>query len=222
MGTFAGLDVSQTETTICIVDERGGVTWRWHGAVLRGRAGHWDARGARVTSVLPDGRACYDGRATAEENWFERTGRAVPAGEGPDLRALGAGPVAPVRYLDVLPLQGTLLAFLGYTVTPYILTLLAIGELVTDQLPSTPSRKVPLQFGARIVTGALAGAAIGTASDQLIAGLVAGVIGAVLGTFGGAAARARLAAALGRDRPAAIVEDLIAIGGAFLIVSVVP
>ena len=29
-----------------------------------------------------------------------------------------------------------------------IFSVLALGELVTDQLPSTPSRKVPLQFGA--------------------------------------------------------------------------
>lgn len=81
-----------------------GVTWRWHGTVLAGRAGHWDARGARVTTVLPDGRVCYDGRATAEENWFERVGIAAPTGDGHALQAVGDVPVADVRYLEVLAL----------------------------------------------------------------------------------------------------------------------
>jgi hypothetical protein len=81
-----------------------GIDWRYHGTVLTGRAGQWDARGARLTSVLPDGRACYDGRATAEENWFERTGLAVPTGNGAALRALGGEPVADIRYLEVLAL----------------------------------------------------------------------------------------------------------------------
>ena len=54
----------------------------------------------------------------------------------------------------------TPLAFMGYRWTPWIFTVLAIVELIADQLPSTPSRKVPMQFGARIVSGALAGATI--------------------------------------------------------------
>ena len=45
-----------------------GLRWEWHGVALEGRPGAWDARGACVTTVLPDGRAAYDGRATAEEN----------------------------------------------------------------------------------------------------------------------------------------------------------
>ena len=63
--------------------------------------------------------------------------------------------------LGSLNLDDSWLAFMGYSWTPWIFTLLAIVELVTDQLPSTPSRKVPMQFGARIVSGALSGATIG-------------------------------------------------------------
>jgi hypothetical protein len=81
-----------------------GLGWRWRGTVLAGRPGAWDARGARLTAVLPDGRAAYDGRATKEENWSERTGLAEPADDSGRLRAVGDGPVAPVRYLDVLAL----------------------------------------------------------------------------------------------------------------------
>ena len=81
-----------------------GLTWRRHGTVLGARPGRWDARGARLTSVLPDGRAAYDGRATEEENWFERTGIAVPTGNGMQLRALDGPPASDVRYLDVLAL----------------------------------------------------------------------------------------------------------------------
>ena len=80
-----------------------GWDWTWHGTVLEGRPGHWDARGARITAVLPDGRAAYDGRATAEENWFERTALAEPTPTG-TFTALPTSPVIDARYLDVLPL----------------------------------------------------------------------------------------------------------------------
>jgi len=48
--------------------------------------------------------------------------------------------------------------------------------------------------------------------------VVLGVVGAVIGTLGGAWARGKLAGAFGRDLPAALIEDLIAVGGAVLIV----
>ena len=119
--------------------------------------------------------------------------------------------------LGWLDLAQTPLAFLGYAFTPWILTVFALGELVADKLPTTPSRKEPMGFGGRIVTGGLSGAAIGAASGALFLGAIAGIIGAVIGTLGGHAFRARLAKAFGKDRPAALIEDALAIGGAYLI-----
>ncbi len=47
---------------------------------------------------------------------------------------------------------------------------------------------------------------------------VAGVIGAIAGIFGGASGRAHLARHFGRDLPAAMVEDAVAIVLALIIV----
>jgi hypothetical protein len=90
--------------TTAYATSQDGLDWAWHGTSLAGRPGTWDARGARVTAVLPDGRASYDGRATKEENFSERTGLARLAGPDGALVAEGDGPVADVRYLDVVPL----------------------------------------------------------------------------------------------------------------------
>ncbi len=120
-------------------------------------------------------------------------------------------------HLGGLDVSGTWLAFLGKAVTRWILTAFALVELVTDQLPSTPSRTVPVQFGARVLAGAVSGAAIGAPRGAMVGGLLAGGVGAVIGTLTGRALRARLAAALGRDRPAALIEDAVALGGALLI-----
>lgn len=130
-------------------------------------------------------------------------------------------PVAAVSWaaaLGLLKLGGTPLGFLGAAAAPWIVSALALGELVNDKLPKTPSRKVPIQFGGRIVTGGFAGAAVGIASGALLIGVVLGVVGAVAGTFGGAAARGALARAFGRDLPAALAEDLVAVAGAALVV----
>jgi uncharacterized membrane protein len=118
-----------------------------------------------------------------------------------------------------LPLEDTKLAFLGYLATPYIVSIMALGEFITDQLPKTPSRTVPPQFIARLLTGALSGAAIGVASQSLLFGLLSGIVGSVVGTLGGAKVRALLANAFGKDMPAAFLEDAVAIGIAIFVVS---
>jgi hypothetical protein len=95
-----------------------GVAWTWQGTALAPRPGEWDARGVRISTVVDLGDhlvALYDGRATAGENWEERTGVAVslPDGRFGRFRAEGSGPAAesPVvgkglRYVHALPLPG--------------------------------------------------------------------------------------------------------------------
>ena len=136
------------------------------------------------------------------------------------LRALTApAAVSWAARLGLLQLTGTHLAFLGAVATPWIFSVLALAEIINDKLPKTPSRLVPPQFITRVVTGAFSGAAIGLGLGSIWIGLLCGAIGAVLGTLGGASFRGALAKAIGKDLPAALIEDAIAIIGAYLIVT---
>jgi uncharacterized membrane protein len=124
---------------------------------------------------------------------------------------MGGGP-ALLRYFRLLA------GLHGISLDAWILTALACVELVADQLPSTPSRKVPVQFGTRILMGALSGGTLGSAGGLVTTGIVLGILGAVIGTLGGAKARQIMAQKFGADRPAAIVEDAVAIALAILVV----
>lgn len=141
------------------------------------------------------------------------------------LRALTApAVVAWAALLEWINMDGTWASWLGHPVTVAILTILAVGELITDKiserLSATPSRTTAVPFGARIILGAFAGAVIGTAWGYTWGGLGAGVLGAVLGTLGGYEARTRLAVANdGHDLPIALLEDTIAVLGGFGIVA---
>ena len=108
--------------------------------------------------------------------------------------------------------------WMAHPITVTVLTIFLVVELVTDQLPSTPSRKVAPQFIARLVSGGFAGAVIGSAFFHTFSALGAGMVGAVLGTLAGAALRSRVAAANnGNDRPGAFGEDALAVGGGVLV-----
>jgi hypothetical protein len=88
-----------------------GWAWTWHGTALAGRPGEWDSRGTRISDVQFAGDkivAYYDGRATAEENYEERTGVAVGS-EPTTLAAIGTAPLVQspystggLRYLTVV------------------------------------------------------------------------------------------------------------------------
>ena len=131
-------------------------------------------------------------------------------------------PLAAVAWgvrLNEWPLIGSHLAWVGNAFMPWVFSAMALAELINDKRASTPSRKVPPQFIVRVLTGALAGAVIGAAKESLVIGIVGGAIGAVAGTLGGSWVRGKLAAAFGNDLPAALLEDVVAIGLGIAVVS---
>jgi uncharacterized membrane protein len=129
--------------------------------------------------------------------------------------------VAWAAHQQWLNLHNSPLAFMGSTVAVAILTVLALGELVVDKLPSTPSRTEPLGLIARSVLGGLSGASVAAAGAQsIVLGVVLGVAGAMVGAFSGYQIRRRLVSALKvPDFVIALLEDAVAIAGGLLIVS---
>jgi uncharacterized membrane protein len=143
------------------------------------------------------------------------------------LRALTApAVVAWAAAFGWISLDGTWAEWMAHPITVTVLTVLAVMEFVTDKLSRTPSRRTPMQFATRLLTGGFAGAvlATGTILDatawEVIAGVGAAWIGAVVGTLGGAEGRKRLVAANdGHDLPVALTEDAIAVLGGFAVVA---
>jgi uncharacterized membrane protein len=129
--------------------------------------------------------------------------------------------VAWAAHFGWLHLESTPLAFLDSAAARYLLLALMLAELMADKLPFTPSRTRPGPFIGRILTGGLAGAALaGGLGQSLPAGALAGALGAVAGTLGGYQARTGLVRALAvPGYVVALVEDVVAVGGALLIVA---
>jgi uncharacterized membrane protein len=101
-----------------------------------------------------------------------------------------------------------LFLFLHNRVAGIVLAILALGEYVLDQLPTTPSRTTPGPLAARVVSGAIVGW-FSTPTHAI--GLVIAIIGAVIGAFGGVKVRLWTMKQIG-PVPAGLIEDLIAIG----------
>ena len=136
------------------------------------------------------------------------------------LRSMTAPAIAAwAARLGWIDLASTPLAFLGSAVATYILTAFMVAELVADKLPRTPNRTALGPFVARILTGGLAGAALTAGVGQsLLVGAILGALGGIAGAFGGYRARTGLVRALKvPDYVVAVMEDIVAVGGAILI-----
>jgi uncharacterized membrane protein len=120
-----------------------------------------------------------------------------------------------------LDLHSTPLAFLGTTWFAYLITAFAAGELIGDKFPWIPNRISPPALVFRFITGGLSGAAIFVSAHQsVVLGTILGALGALAGAFEGYRLRRNLTKEKGLpDLAIALVEDLIAVGGAFLLVS---
>jgi uncharacterized membrane protein len=150
--------------------------------------------------------------------FFLAVGIGIVAG----LRALTAPAVVSwAARLGWLNLYGSSLSLMGSDVAVAIFSLGAIAEYVNDKLPKTPSRTAPPGLIARIVMGGLSGACLcASAGQSPITGALLGGIGSLIGTFGGYQARTRLTRGLKvKDIFIAVLEDLVAIGLAFFLVS---
>jgi uncharacterized membrane protein len=128
------------------------------------------------------------------------------------LRAAGIGFVAGLRSMTAPA------AVMAATDNPLALpgVLLALGELVGDKLPMTPSRTIPPAFGVRVLSGGYCGFALAEPYDgSMLIGVAGGAAGAVAGTLAGAAWREKVAPALHVPSiVAALLEDALAVGAA--------
>lgn len=128
--------------------------------------------------------------------------------------------VAWAAWRHALSLGASPFAFMASPWTAAIFGVLALGELVVDKLPSTPSRTALGGLAARIVSGGLCGAAIASsATASVVLGALAGAAGGVAGAFGGYELRMRATRATKRPIFVALMEDGLAIGGGLLLVS---
>lgn len=149
------------------------------------------------------------------------------------LLALAIGVIAGLRSLTApavtswaarlgwLAVHNTPFQFMASTTAVAIFSLLALAELVADQLPSTPSRTAPPGLIARILMGGLSAATIAAAGGQSAwIGAALGVLGGIAGAFGGYQVRTGLVRKLRvKDLVIAILEDIVAIGGGLFLVS---
>ncbi len=118
-----------------------------------------------------------------------------------------------------LALDRTQVGFLGAPAMVCLLVTLAGAEMMCDALVAGHSRKRPPQFGMRLVSGGVCGAALGGSGGALWGGVFGGVLGALCGTLAGCDFRLWLARTMRQDGPAALTETAVAVGAATLVMA---
>jgi uncharacterized membrane protein len=112
------------------------------------------------------------------------------------------------------------LAIAGSTTVTALCIFGALGELVVDKLPITPSRLRIPSLMVRAILGGLSAAVLTAAASQAVpVGAIVGGVGGIAGSYAGYHARHALVRATGgRDLPIALIEDAIAIAIGFFVV----
>jgi uncharacterized membrane protein len=109
---------------------------------------------------------------------------------------------------------------LGGDLRRRVYPLAAVGEIVVDKLPKTPSRLEPRGLVARVALGGLAGAMLGQRLDQgVVVSSVLGAASATATSYGGARFRREASKKLRRDLPGAVAEDVVALKLAWVAVN---
>jgi uncharacterized membrane protein len=107
--------------------------------------------------------------------------------------------------------HGAVAAKLGGRVGTAVTALMAVGELVVDKLPATPSRLAVQGLVPRLVLGATAaGTQANRAGRPVVIPALVGAAGAAGFSYLGARFRDVAQKRFGSDRPGAIAEDVAA------------
>jgi len=116
-----------------------------------------------------------------------------------------------------LPPKSGAPGFLGGRYAGIFAGALALGEMLGDKLRFAPDRTVPAGLAARLLTGAIAGAALAPRARRPEAALM-GAAGAVVGGYLGLAVRKRAIHRFGQTK-SGLAEDLLTIAATALIIS---
>jgi uncharacterized membrane protein len=133
---------------------------------------------------------------------------------------LAPAAVAWACYFGQFPVANTHFAFMGNIITPTVLTLLAIAEIVYQRTPRSAGNKLFLpKLILRMLLGGFSGAVIGSShqTNALFVCGAFGVAGAIAGTFGSTVLYEILRKILKRDTAAAGAEDALAVLACLLV-----